>query len=130
MERFDRQLFEALLPANASTEIVAFTGSKKGNKVHLRFLKPIKADWISLITEDGQNEQEAWFIDEGAQLPFPLKYWQHKHIVRKISEQTSMIIDDITFKGPNWLVTLLMYPGIYLGFAPRKKLYKAYFNKK
>ena len=129
MEQFDLKLFEALKPKGADMEIVEFTGSKKGDRVHLRFNSPIKAEWISDIIEDGINEEEAYFIDEGTTLPFPLRYWQHKHIVRKITEDTSCIIDDITFKGPNYLVTLSMYPAIYAGFYPRKKIYKAYFGE-
>ncbi len=129
MRQFDRKLFEALKPANAEMEIVEFTGSEKRDKVHLRFLSPIKAEWISKITDNGENENEAFFIDEGVKLPFPLSYWKHKHIVRKISPDTSYIIDDITFKGLNFLFSLFLYPAIYAGFYPRKKVYRAYFNK-
>ena len=130
MRQFDRKLFEALKPGNADMEIVEFTGSQKGDKVHLRFHSPIKAEWISHITEHGENDLEAYFIDEGVKLPFPLSYWEHRHIVRKITDNTSCIIDDITFKGPNLLVTALMYPLIYLGFYPRKKIYRSYFASK
>ena len=128
MQRFDRQLFEALKPKQANMEIVEFTGSKTGDRVHLRFLSPIRAEWISDITDDGVSEEEAYFIDEGVQLPFPLSYWQHKHIVRKITEDRSLIIDDISFKGSNLLFTLLLYPAIYAGFYPRKKIYRNYFG--
>jgi len=128
MHQFDRDLFEALKPRQAKMEIVEFTGSKKGDKVHLRFLSPIKAEWISHIVEDGVNDREAYFIDEGTSLPFPLTSWRHQHIVQKITEDTSYIIDDMTFSGSNALITALIYPGIYLGFYPRKKVYQNYFN--
>jgi len=128
MRQFDRKLFEALKPSHADMEIVAFTGSKKGDKVHIRFNSPIKAEWISLITEHGQNETTSFFIDEGVKLPFPLSYWKHKHIVQKITDKTSYIIDDITFKGPIFFITWLLYPAIFIGFYPRKKIYKAYFG--
>lgn len=128
MRKFDRDLFEALKPSVGEMEIVEFTGSKKGDQVHLRFLSPIKAEWISVITEDGVNEREAYFIDEGVKLPFPLKYWKHKHIVRKIDEKTSYIIDDMTFEGANKMISFLLYPAIYGGFYPRKKIYQAYFQ--
>jgi ligand-binding SRPBCC domain-containing protein len=127
IQQFDRQLFEALAPKQGQFELVEFTGSKKGDRVHLRFLSPVKAEWISDITEDEVNDQEAYFIDEGVKLPFPLKYWKHKHIVRKVTEDTSCIIDDMTFKGVNGLFTLLLYPAMYLAFSPRKKIYKRYF---
>lgn len=129
MARFDRDLFEALKPKQGEMEIVEFTGSKKGDRVHLRFLSPIKADWVSLITEDGADDQQAYFVDEGETLPFPLKYWRHRHIVEKITADTSRIIDDITFKGPNALMTLLLYPAIFLGFYPRKRIYRSYFGR-
>lgn len=128
MEQFDLKLFEALKPKGVDMEIIEFTGSKKGDKVHIRFRSPIKAEWISLITEDGHNENEAWFVDEGDTLPFPLSYWKHKHIVRKLSDTTSMIVDDITFEGSNKLMSALIYPGIYTGFYPRKKIYKRFFE--
>ncbi len=128
MKRFDQNLFEALKPAQADMEIVEFTGSKKGDRVHIRFNSPVKAEWVSVITEDGNDEKEAWFVDEGVQLPFPLSYWRHRHVVQKISDQQSCIIDDMTFKGTNILLTALLYPAIYAGFYPRKKIYQSYFK--
>ena len=129
MQKFDRELFELLAPKNAPMKIKKFTGSKKGDLVHIHFKSPINTDWISDIVEDGANEKEAWFIDEGRKLPFPLKYWRHKHIVRKIDEEHSVIIDDITFQGPNFIMDRLLYPAIYLGFKPRKRIYQDYFGK-
>ncbi len=129
MKRFDRDLFEALKPKGAKMKIEKFTGSKKGDIVHIKFLFPIKTEWISEITEDGENEKESYFIDEGVKLPFPLSYWKHRHVVEKISEDKSYIIDDMTFKGPFFLITWLMYPAIFLGFYPRKKIYRDYFKK-
>ena len=128
MAQFDRKLFEALLPKNAKVEIVEFTGSKKGDRVHLRFLSPIKTDWISEIIEDGENDNEVYFVDQGAKLPPGLSYWRHKHIVRKLTDKTSLIIDDISYKGTNTLLSILLYPGIYLGFYPRKRIYRQYFR--
>jgi ligand-binding SRPBCC domain-containing protein len=129
MAKFDRALFEALKPKLGTMEIVEFTGSKKGDRVHIRFVSPIKAKWVSDIVEDYEDEKEAYFIDEGVELPFPLSYWQHKHIVRKIDENTSLIIDDITYEANNWLFTKLMYPALYLGFAPRGPIYRSYFGE-
>ncbi len=129
MARFDRDLFEALAPGFPPMEIVEFSGSREGDKVHIRFGAPVNAEWVSLITDHGVDESEAYFVDEGMKLPPPLSYWKHRHIVRKITEDTSCIIDDITFRGPNRLLTWLMYPGILLGFYPRKKIYRAYFGR-
>lgn len=128
MAKFDRHLFEALKPKNAKMEIVEFTGSKKGDRVHLQFLSPIKTEWISEITEDGENEKISYFIDEGVKLPFPLSFWRHRHVVEKISEDESYIIDDMTYRGINSLFTILLYPALYIAFYPRKKIYKSYFK--
>jgi len=62
LSKFDRQLFEALIPSIGKMEIVKFTGSETGDQVHLRFLSLIKADWISDITEHGVDENKAWFV--------------------------------------------------------------------
>lgn len=129
MSLFDRDLFEALKPKAASMEIVEFTGSQKGDKVHIRFVKPIKADWISLITEDHIDDTQAYFIDKGDVLPFPLKDWMHKHIVQKHTEDESVIVDDISFSSGYKLLDLFIYPALYFGFYPRKAVYRKYFNK-
>ena len=130
MRLFDQELFEALLPKFGRVKIVAFTGSKTGDRVHLRFLSPVRFDWISDITEDGKDHEKAWFVDEGRKLPPGLSFWRHKHIVRRIDDQHSEIIDDITFKGTNPLLTVGLYPAIVIGFLPRKKVYKNYFKRK
>lgn len=128
MRRFDRKLFEALAPPFPKIELVEFTGSKKGDKVHIKFLSPVNSEWISDITEHGSNETEAWFVDEGTTLPFPLKFWRHRHIVRSFDESHSEIIDDITYEGVNGLISLLMFPALYFGFLQRKPIYKRYFK--
>ena len=129
MEQFDRNLFEALSPKQGKIEIVEFTGSKKGDRVHLRFLSPIKADWVSLITEDGVNDREAYFVDEGVELPFPLRYWRHRHVVERLTDDTSIIVDDIQYKGSNAIISGLMYPALWAAFYPRKRVYRSYFGQ-
>mgnify|MGYP000642360055 CR=1 FL=1 len=129
MKAFDRKLFEALKPSVGKMEIVEFTGSKKGDRVHMQFFSPIKAEWVSDIVEDSVDARRAIFIDEGVVLPWPLASWRHKHIVQKIDEDSSYIIDDITFEGSNFLLSWILYPAIYFGFYPRKKIYKSFFQK-
>lgn len=128
MAAFDRRLFEALKPPVGRMEIVEFTGSKKGDKVHIRFHSPLKADWISDITEDEITDDMAYFVDVGVKLPWPLATWTHRHIVKKVDEETSMIVDDITFTASNSILSLLMYPAIFMGFYPRKRIYREYFK--
>lgn len=128
-EKFDRNLFEYLTPKFPKMEIVEFGGSKPGNIVHIKFLSPVKQDWISEITEEQVNEKEAYFIDEGRKLPFPLKEWKHKHIIRKIDDNSSEIIDEMQFSSGIKLFDPFIYPGLFLAFNPRKKLYENYFGK-
>ena len=128
MSRFDKDLFKALEPDLGKMEIVEFTGSKKGDRVHLRFLQPFKAEWISDIVEDGRDDNSAYFIDEGVKLPFGIQNWRHIHIVEKIDERSSWIIDDIEYTGRNQLHTLLLYPMLFLAFYPRKQKYRSYFG--
>jgi ligand-binding SRPBCC domain-containing protein len=130
MERFDRKLFEALKPKFGEMQIEEFTGSKKGDVVSLSFISPFKAKWMSEIVEDGCDEQRVYFIDEGRSLPFPFSFWRHKHIVKKLSESRSLIIDDITFQGNNILFSWFLYPVLYFAFYPRKRVYKRYFREK
>ena len=129
MQRFDRQLFEYLLPKGADVELVEFGGSVTGARVHIEFRSPIRATWISEITEDGINDFEAWFVDKGTTLPFGLKHWHHRHIVRKVTDSASEIIDDISYQCANSALSLLMYPVLYFGFLPRKGLYQRYFGQ-
>lgn len=128
MERFDLDLFEALKPIGAKMEIIQFTGSQTGDIVELRFLKPLKAHWLSKITDHGSDDKRAYFIDEGAVLPFPLRYWKHKHIVERIAQDESYIIDDITFSSGWKFFDIFIYLPLLLSFYPRKKIYKRYFE--
>lgn len=129
MAAFDRNLFEALKPPFGQMDIVTFTGSKKGDKVHLKFVQPFKAEWISDIVEDGQTDNEAWFVDVGTSIPWPLQTWRHKHIVQKVDENNSIIVDDMTFTGKNIFLSIILIPGIFLAFYPRKLVYKRYFEQ-
>lgn len=129
MDRFDLDLFEALKPVGAKMEIVEFTGSRKGDKVHIRFTSPIRTEWISKITDHGSNDQMAYFLDEGNKLPFPLKKWKHKHIVEHSTDLESIIVDDIYFSSGFFLFDILLYPAMFLGFYPRKKIYRKYFSE-
>ena len=129
MNAFDLKLFKALKPPVGKMEVKEFTGSKKGDKVHLQFISPVKAEWISNIVEDGTTDDMAYFVDVGVILPWPLRTWKHKHIVQRIDDDTSMIIDDITYGTSTKILSLLMYPALFASFYPRKKIYKKYFEK-
>ena len=82
-----------------------------------------------MITEDGANESECYFVDEGTQLPFFLKKWRHRHRILKTDADASIIVDEIDYTTPFWLLDYLIYPMMYLQFYMRKPVYKRYFKK-
>ena len=129
MAAFDLSLFEALKPPFGKMEIVEFTGSKKGDRVHIRFLSPFKAEWVSDIVADEVTDEMALFVDVGVNLPWPIATWTHRHIVEKVDDANSIIIDDISFTASNFILSWIMYPAIFMGFYPRKKIYRKYFGE-
>lgn len=126
-QSFDLVLFKFLLPPGA--ELIRFDGSKKGDMVHLKFNFPFKGEWISVITENRETEDESYFIDRGEKLPLGIRTWLHKHIVEE-NGKFSTIIDDIKYSTGNVLLDLLYFLPLYFAFFPRKFLYKKYFNIK
>ena len=128
-KKFDEQLFRALLPKFPKVVLNQFDGSTKGDKVVLDFYLGIRvARWVSRITADWVSEADAGFVDEGEELPFPLVYWRHQHIVEK-ADDGCVISDAIEFSaGPAWLNALLL-PLLRSQFAERTALYKKYFSE-
>lgn len=127
---FDASLFKALSPPFPPVRLIRFDGSKKGDLVslELNFIF-FKQKWTSEITEDLTDEREFYFVDQGVELPFFIKYWRHKHrIIRK--GDSSIIRDEISFKSHFGLLTLLLYPALLLQFGYRIPVYKKVFRKK
>jgi ligand-binding SRPBCC domain-containing protein len=127
-EGFNETLFTKLSPPFPPVKLLRFDGSKKGDFVslELNFLF-FKQKWTSEITEDKTTEQEFYFIDEGVELPFFLKEWQHKHRIIN-SGEGCIIRDEITYKSGFSLLTLLLYPALYIQFLYRKPIYKKLFK--
>ncbi|MFN0203401.1 MAG: SRPBCC family protein [Bacteroidia bacterium] len=127
--QFDEKLLNYLKPSFPPAQIVAFGGSSKGNKVHLRLsFVFFSQEWVSAITEEKITEKAAYFTDEGVQLPFFLSQWKHQHLVEKQGEN-AVIQDIIEFKTPFFLLDYLMYPVLYLQFRQRKPKYQGFFGK-
>lgn len=123
-ERFDQHLFRYLLPPGA--KLLAYGGSTKGDIVHLKL--PLAGEWVSEITENGTSVDMYYFIDEGRKLPFPLKKWKHKHVLRRSGNGT-IVEDHMRFSTGTILTDILVYPALFLAFLPRVWQYKIYFNK-
>lgn len=126
---FDQTLFTKLSPPFPPVKLLRFDGSKTGDLVtlELNFIF-FKQKWTSKITDDQTDEKEFYFIDKGTTLPFFLKSWEHKHRIIKKGKGT-IIRDEITYQGPFGLMTLLLYPALYLQFLYRKPIYKKLFKK-
>lgn len=132
MARFDQQLLEQLTPPGISAKLLRYDGSKPGDIVHIQLtiLGILKQEWISEITEEGEDDQRIFFVDEGngKQLPSFLSTWKHQHIVEN-DDPDSVIVDDIEYTTPFFLLDWLMYPMIFLQFIYRKPIYRRVFNE-
>lgn len=128
-EGFDESLFRKLSPPFPPVKLLRFDGSSKGDLVtlELNFIF-FKQKWTSEITDDRTDEKEFYFIDEGIALPFFLKSWRHKHRIIKTGDG-SIIRDEISYSGPFGLMTILLYPALFLQFLYRKPIYKKLFKK-
>lgn len=127
-DQFDNTLLEQANPPWVSAELLRYDGNQEGDEVHLEInLILLKQKWISVITHYQEDEQGYEFIDEGEQLPFFLKSWRHRHLIRQEGNGTE-IVDDIRFSTGTWLTDLLLYPALYAQFWYRKPVYKRYFE--
>lgn len=123
--KFNLDLFKKLKPPFVKLNIERFDGCKKGDEVHLEInILGQKQKWVSLITSQFRGDYEIYFIDEGQNIPAPLKKWKHIHRIQKINELDSYIVDDIEYSCENILIDVLIYPFLYLVFFCRIPIYK------
>ncbi len=128
---FTKDLFLSLNPPFPPVKLLKFDGCKQGDQVvlELNFIL-FKQKWVSDIVYDLTDDQIFEFIDVGVRLPFFLKEWKHHHIVKKVNDKESEIIDDITFKSPLGILDFILYPVLYVQFLYRKPIYKKLFKAK
>jgi ligand-binding SRPBCC domain-containing protein len=128
-EAFDEQLFRKLSPPYPTLKLLRFDGSEPGDVVEVELQTGIKSfRWTSLITERTIMDSEAYFVDEGQELPPPLKLWHHKHLVTALG-QGATIHDIINYSTGNKLLDLLLYPLMVAQFGMRKPVYRKIFGK-
>lgn len=127
-DQFDQRLLKKLTPPGMKLKAIQFDGSEKGDVVHLEvtILGLIKQEWYNVITESGRNEKRNYFVDEGVRLPGMFKYWRHEHSIEKNGD-SAVIVDNITYKSPFFLLDWLLWPTVLLQFAYRKPIYKKFF---
>lgn len=122
--KFDLTLFKALKPFGIPLKVVRFDGCLKNHQVHLKIGLQ---NWTSLITDQQDVEDKIFFIDEGVNIPFPLKSWKHFHVILK-KTQGSVIIDEIHFHtvipGLEWILK----PFFIWMFNQRAPVYREFFG--
>jgi ligand-binding SRPBCC domain-containing protein len=127
--KFDLYFFKMLKPPFIGFKVNRFDGCETGDEVHVEFnTLGWKQEWKALIIEKTETDNEIYFVDEGLQLPRPLKKWRHKHIIAKFIDST-IIIDNIAYITNSIFLDILLYPVMYLQFFLRKGVYKSYFKK-
>lgn len=128
---FTKSLLQRLVPPGMRLRLDRYDEpTRVGGRVHIHvtILGLIRQQWENVITEVVEGEEACWFVDEGEKLPFPLRYWRHRHVV-EAHEGHSRIVDDVEYKAGNLLLTWLMFPVVYLQFVARKPGYRKAFGK-
>lgn len=126
---FDEQLFRRLSPPYPRLKLLRFDGSMPGDVVEVELQTSLKSfRWTSLITEREVTDAEAYFVDQGQQLPPPLRYWHHRHLVTR-SGSGAVIHDIITYSTGVKVLDLLLYPLMLAQFSMRKPMYRKVFGK-
>ena len=128
---FTQQLFEALAPPFPALRLLRYDGSRPGDVVAIELRAgPKRWRWTSLITAAGTlPDGTRYFVDEGQELPAPLRYWRHRHLVQPGAQGGSVIVEDITFgTGRRWLDWLLR-PALWAQFGLRGPVYRRFFGR-
>ncbi len=128
-DAFDEELFRKLAPPYPKLKLLRFDGSAPCDMVEVELQTGIKSfRWTSLITERTITDTEAWFTDEGQQLPPPLKLWHHKHLLTA-NGTGATIHDIINYSTDIKLLDMAMYPIMLAAFGMRKPVYRKLFGK-
>ena len=126
--KFNADLFLKLAPPFPKVSLLRFDGCIKNDivkiKLHFPFFSQV---WESEIIENGEEYQCIWFVDKGTKLPFFISKWKHLHQIKQ-HQNDVIITDDIQFYCHNWLLTIIIYPVIYLQFLYRIPIYKKLGN--
>ncbi|CAN5894354.1 hypothetical protein BH24BAC1_BH24BAC1_28070 [soil metagenome] len=129
LEAFDESLFRQLAPPFPRLRLLRFDGSRPGDMVEIELLTGLKRfRWTSRITDRQVTETEAWFTDQGQELPPPLQYWRHRHLVTNRGNGQATIHDIIDYRTGFRLLDGLLYPLLWAQFAYRKPVYWRVFD--
>ena len=129
---FNRSLFEQLAPPFPKTNLLRFDGSHPGDVVDMELVVgPKRWRWTSLIVDEGElPDGTRYFVDEGQQLPAPLRFWRHRHLVAPDARGAgSVITEDITYRTGSRVLDVLLYPAMWAQFSWRKPTYRRVFGR-
>ena len=127
---FTQALFEALAPRFPPATLLRYDGNAVGDEVHLRLGKrPFAQQWVSVITANACDETTCYFVDEGRRLPFPLRFWRHRHHLEQVAPRRVVITEDITFATGYRVVDALMAPVLRAQFEARGPKYRSFFAR-
>lgn len=126
---FNEKLFRALAPPFPRLKLLRFDGCTKGDLVAMELNFGLaKQRWVSEIVANGETADEWFFIDEGRELPGPLKNWLHRHRLQRLPAGGTRITDDITYSTGSKLLDIAIYPALLAQFLYRKPVYKKFFR--
>ena len=109
-------------------QIIEWSGIENGKRAHFKLWffgwKNFKVKHESYM----KSNNELFFIDRGIELPLGVKYWKHKHIIKRNGE--GVIIQDlVSFSHANIFMEYLLFPILMFPIIIRKLFYKIYFWK-
>jgi ligand-binding SRPBCC domain-containing protein len=128
---FDHQLLLKLTPPGAKIELLhADMPDAPQGYIQLRvtLLGIIRQNWINDFSHFELSDRECHFVDQGRQMPFPIRFWRHDHRVLADGADRSIINDDVTFKTGFFLLDWLLFPLLWLQFRYRRPIYKRHFG--
>jgi ligand-binding SRPBCC domain-containing protein len=130
-EGFTKELFLALAPPFPPFHLRRFDGCRRGDEVHIELgAGPFRQPWTSTITDHGvQPDGTYYFVDEGQQLPTPLRFWRHRHLMQPAPGGGTYIVEDLEYRTGLGLLDGLMRPMMWAQFAWRRPIYRRWFGK-
>ncbi|HAZ14179.1 MAG: hypothetical protein A2X86_02565 [Bdellovibrionales bacterium GWA2_49_15] len=134
-EHFTEELFKYLLPPILPVKVVRFEGVEKGARYEFELLPihlppPFSTTWSGKIVDSGDVQGGFYFVDEGTNLPFPLKSWRHLHRILPNPQLGGIdILDLVEYSCHIPLLEYSLYPSFFSLFVFRKQRYAEYFRR-
>lgn len=124
---FNKDMFY-YLTQNAPVRPLRYDGDHVGAEIHLELTFPWKDLWVSEIIDRKLEDEECYFVDNGKKLPFNIKSWVHRHLVRKVDGGV-VIEDSIEFESGNVFFDCFWWLSFLPQFVLRKGQYRSYIKE-